>query len=87
MTILQVPSWSRPFHIHGAMQYHHKVSLNKVFHNFMLDVYCTYHYCVCFKVSINNIDTHFLYHRFMANAVGKQLECGTKNIAPPTSPS
>ena len=53
----------------------------------MLDVYCTYHYCVRFKVSINNIDTHFLYHRFMANAVGKQLECGTKNIAPPTSPS
>nr|POE71613.1 hypothetical protein CFP56_38659 [Quercus suber] len=24
--------------------------------------------------------------RFMANAAGKQLECGTNNIAPPTSP-
>ena len=33
-----------------------------------------------------NTDTHILYHRFMANAVGKQLECETNNIAPPTSP-
>ena len=87
MVVLQVPCWSRPFHIHGAMQYHHKVSSNISFHKFMLDVYCTYHYCVRFKVSINNTNTHILYHRFMANAAGKQSECGTNNIAPTTSPS
>ena len=52
----------------------------------MRDVYCTYHYCVRFKVSIKNTDTHILYHRFMANAAGKQSECGTNNIAPTTSP-
>ena len=29
---------------------------------------------------------HILYHRFMANAAGKQLECETNSIAPPSSP-
>ena len=67
------------------MQYHHKVSSNISFYKFMLDVYCAYHYYVRFKVSINDTDT-FLYHRFLANVAGKQLECGINNIAPPTSP-
>ena len=59
MTVLQVPNWSRPFHIHRAMQYHHKVSSNILFHKYMLDFYCTYRCCVHFKVSIHKV-THFV---------------------------
>ena len=68
------------------MQYHHKVSSNISFYKFMFDVYCAYCYYVRYKVSINNTNQHILYHKFMANATGKQLECETNSIAPPTSP-